>query len=359
MNMEGRKPRVVEIRSLDELVKLSRDWHTLCDHAPDSTPFQYPEWAIPWWRVFGNDSLCCLAVYASQRLMALAPLFIYHQKSGIRVLTFLGAGISDYLDVIAEPGFEILGSSLILEHLQILQNEWDLCELMDLRSGSPLLKASLPGGLENEIGISGFCPVGSLPENKPFDAYWAGLAEEHRKSILSGARKLDKKGRVHRRKADAQNAPEFMAHFFRLHRAAWAHRGQPGVLDSHMIRDFHRQTAGEMAGAGLLRLDLLTLDDHPIAAFYGMIRNRRLYCYLGGFDPAFQNYSPGSVLNFQVIADAVRNGARHVDFLRGQETYKYRWGALDQTNYTVRIWDGRTGKPPSERMGGPQTSQLA
>ncbi len=345
MSPEGRKPRIVEIRGLDALLTISRSWRELCDHADKATPFQHPEWLIPWWRVFGNDSLCGIAVYASQRLMAFAPLFIYHQKSGLRVLTFVGAGVSDYLDVVAEPGFEILGSSLIVEQLCNLSAEWDICDFADLRPSSPLLKANLPTGFESEIGITEFCPVITIPDSQGFGAYWSTLSEEHRKSVTSGMKRLEKKGRLRLQNAATANVPEYMAHLFRLHQAAWKVRGLEGVLASHMVREFHQQAAQSLAAAGMLHLNLLTVDEHPIAAFYGMVKAKALYCYIGGFDPDLKRCSPGSVLNYHVIANAVEKGTRTIDFLRGQETYKYLWGARDQTNYRIRMWDKRTGKP--------------
>jgi CelD/BcsL family acetyltransferase involved in cellulose biosynthesis len=36
-----------------------------------------------------------------------------------------------------------------------------------------------------------------------------------------------------------------------------------------------------------------------------------------------------------VIDDAIRDGKRSVDFLRGRESYKYAWGGRDQETYQL------------------------
>jgi CelD/BcsL family acetyltransferase involved in cellulose biosynthesis len=42
------------------------------------------------------------------------------------------------------------------------------------------------------------------------------------------------------------------------------------------------------------------------------------------------------------IEQAIREGAGEMDFLRGREPYKYRWGAVDRSSY------GRTLRPAPE-----------
>ena len=52
--------------------------------------------------------------------------------------------------------------------------------------------------------------------------------------------------------------------------------------------------------------------------------------------------SPGIVLIYSLIARALAMGARWFDFLRGNESYKYAWGAVDEPvqRLLVRRRDG-------------------
>jgi CelD/BcsL family acetyltransferase involved in cellulose biosynthesis len=39
-----------------------------------------------------------------------------------------------------------------------------------------------------------------------------------------------------------------------------------------------------------------------------------------------------------VLEDALREGVREIDFLRGAERYKYAWGAKDEANERLCIF---------------------
>jgi CelD/BcsL family acetyltransferase involved in cellulose biosynthesis len=64
----------------------------------------------------------------------------------------------------------------------------------------------------------------------------------------------------------------------------------------------------------------------------------RMMLYNSGLDAATFSYlSPGIVLLTYSIQDAIRRGFRYYDFLRGDETYKYRMGAETTTLHNVII----------------------
>ena len=74
-----------------------------------------------------------------------------------------------------------------------------------------------------------------------------------------------------------------------------------------------------------------------MAAYYGFAHRDQAYAYLHGFDPAFGTESPGTALIGHAIRDAVASGCTNFHFLRGQEAYKYAWGAEDHWNIVRRV----------------------
>jgi CelD/BcsL family acetyltransferase involved in cellulose biosynthesis len=72
------------------------------------------------------------------------------------------------------------------------------------------------------------------------------------------------------------------------------------------------------------------LEGRILAVDYGFLHARRAYYYLGGFDPEAAKVSPGTLVVAHAIEEAIREGACEFDFLRGQEPYKYKWGAHDR-----------------------------
>ena len=59
------------------------------------------------------------------------------------------------------------------------------------------------------------------------------------------------------------------------------------------------------------------------------------YLYNSSFDPAHSALSPGVVLLSSLIERAIGEGLTRFDFLKGDETYKRRLGAVYRPLYTV------------------------
>ena len=57
---------------------------------------------------------------------------------------------------------------------------------------------------------------------------------------------------------------------------------------------------------------------------------QRILYYNAGVDPDARDLSPGVVMVARYIEQAIETGRRELDFLRGDEPYKYEWGAVDQ-----------------------------
>jgi CelD/BcsL family acetyltransferase involved in cellulose biosynthesis len=87
------RPRVEVVASLAELERLRPAWMALWHRARWATPFQSPDWLIPWWRHIGDGELLTIAVLdeAEGRLVGLAPLYLYAQATGERVVSRWGS----------------------------------------------------------------------------------------------------------------------------------------------------------------------------------------------------------------------------------------------------------------------------
>jgi CelD/BcsL family acetyltransferase involved in cellulose biosynthesis len=174
-----------------------------------------------------------------------------------------------------------------------------------------------------------------LPET--WDAYLAGLSQGRRRKLRVAERRLAEAGEVRVSRADASTVHEILDALADLHAARWRDRRQPGVLSDANVRAFHHDAAEGLARRGVLRLLCLSLAGRPVAVLYGFARGDRWYSYLDGFDPALADMSPGTVLVAHAMQQAIGDGQRAFDFLRGREAYKYAWGATDEHTYRLRV----------------------
>src|SRR5580658_8129928 len=93
------------------LASLEAEWRQLAVNCATATVFQTFEWNAAWWRNLGRRAGRKLRIWTlrdgSGALVALAPLMTSHwYGTPLTRLSFLGTGTSDYLDLLAAPGYE-------------------------------------------------------------------------------------------------------------------------------------------------------------------------------------------------------------------------------------------------------------
>ncbi|MHC1764338.1 MAG: GNAT family N-acetyltransferase [Verrucomicrobiia bacterium] len=320
---------IEEITDLAGLERLEPEWETLWNFCPTATPFQSPAWLISWWRHFGYGELWTLVVRHQGRLVGLLPV---HRHTG--KVTFLGTGISDYLDALVAPGFEQTVTRAFFSHLMAHSRRWAVCDFQQMKPRSPLLSFR-PGDLKAQISGHDPCPVLELPRT-PADLP-SRVPEAHLAKVAYGWRRAAKIGRVQTERATKGSFDSLMQAFLTLHGSRWSERGETGVLAAVSLQSFHRESGAALLRQGKLRLYVLRIDSEPVAALYGFLHQRTFFYYLGGFDPKFRVISPGSLIIHHALMEAVDEGALTFDFLRGREPYKYTWGAKDMTTLRLRV----------------------
>ena len=295
------------INHLADLESLRPEWSALWNRSPEATPFQSPEWLVPWTRhLFKGGEISVVTTREGGILTGIAPFFRWGLEQ--RTVSFLGAGISDYGDVLGEAcprsGLSAIG-------------EWDLLDLQELRSASPVLQLG-PG---EQCSV---CPVLALRD------YPASMDRKHTVDLRRARNRLEKSHTVQFSTADQATLFEYLNTFFDLHNARY-HSLDPA------LEAFHREAASGFLAAGLLRLHVLLIDGVTAAAIYAFAAHSRLYFYLSGFDQALAKLSPGAVLIQWAIEQAIEEGLEEADFLRDPEPYKYLWGARDRINYRLLL----------------------
>jgi len=315
------------LRGISQLEDIAEEWELLWRNDATSTPFQSPQWLIPWWRHFGQGDLRVLAIRKQQKLRALLPFYLHENT-----LLMMGLGISDYLDVLSTNGEETLLA--VKQFLLDTRHEWKVCDFQQLRSESLLLKLGMPPDFQSSVYPLEPCPVLAIPENALNLQF---VPKNIRRNLHYYRQRLDKMGRVGFECATADSREHLLQAWIALHASRWHSRGGNGVLEGDAIARFHAEASAGLLEAGVLRLYALKLNGEVIGAFMGFHHAARAYYYLGGFNPAFAAFSPGALLIGHALEQAVCAGARAFDFLRGCESYKYAWGAADEIMFGRQI----------------------
>jgi len=284
--------------TLADLEALAPEWESLWQRDRRATPFQSPAWLIPWTRhLWGGGELIIQEDRIDGELTGLLPLFRWGTDQ--TTVSFLGAGVSDYGDILGSFRQISLPEDAILE---------------EVPQTSPLLTSLFRSGGAEPCSA---CPILQLADYP---------------TKLNLKLKLDlhrARNKISRRNAKFTQ-PTNPDAFFALHAKRWNAEPNP------TLEAFQREAAQGFAERNLLRLHLLEIDSTPAAALFAIAAHGTLYCYLSAYDPQFTKLSPGAVLLAHAIDSAQSESLIAVDFLRGTEPYKYLWGAVDRPTYRVR-----------------------
>ena len=324
----------VEATSFDAL---RNAWDALLPTAITPFPFQSIGWAESWFHVFADDAEPLVLAIRDDAgaLIGVAPLVLRPTSLGRTVQLMGGDDVTDCLDIIAAERDVRRVWNAVAEYLLHIRATWDAIDLHCVPQWSPshataaeLLSETFSVGIVQEE----VCPVVRLGGS--FEAYLRALPKKERHEVRRKARNFERDApsatlRVLTGRDDALTA---LPDFFRLHRLSAPDKERFLTPD---VEEFFRAMTGVMADAGWLRLYLLDIGDTPVAAMFTFAADGRLLVYNSGFDPAYARISVGMVLTGLVIEDAANSGLTLCDFLRGNETYKYRFGASDTPIWRV------------------------
>lgn len=335
--------RIEELDSFSKLEDLRTIWNPILQRSKDNNIFSTWEWLSCWWKHFGNDrQLRILVVKEDDEILGIAPLMLsrynFMHFGNITKIEFIGSPDSDYNNfILLKKERECL--KLFLSYL-MSQSDWDYLQLRDIHDESLSLKllyevrANQSWNLEFRMDT--LCPYITL--QNPFSEFMNRLGPNIRANIRRQMRKLQKKYRVSfKTYTDFGSINKAMNTFFDLHQKRWTAKGEPGAFASKTIRDFHIDMAKRFAEKNWLSLYFLAVDDKSIAAEYSFCYDQKMYYYLSGFDPKFENYSIGNLLKIHLIETCIQKGIKEYDLLRGYASYKCDWTDKARRNYEVQF----------------------
>jgi len=340
---------VYEITSAAALERIYPSWVSLWEQLPAATPFQHPDWLLPWWRHIGGGVLYVIAIQDGGRLVALAPFYVHANESpGVRQLTLLGNGITDICDVLIDKDRPHVLHSLAEQLSKSRWKVWDACDLRDIPRCSALIP--LMGTSFSADVVDDEPRVVVALENWTKDDDGGALPKKVRADLRRRRKRAEEIGSVRFELTKQECITETLESLFTLHTARWHVSGQSGVLGEPNVAAFHLEVAERFGRRGWLRLCRLHIGDRVGAVNYGFCVRRRAYYYIGGFAPEFAQLSPGGLIVDEMIRQAAGEGATEFDFLRGQEDYKLKFGGKVVQQHRVQLPAGRARDPESERL---------
>jgi len=325
---------------------LATAWEALRTRDPHGTMFQSPRWLRRWDEVLGGQRrLRTRAFHRDGVLVGVVAENVEPVRlpSGVQELVRLAGGteVTDYLGPLAAPADRAEVTEAWLAALAA-DRDWDEVVLGGLAEDggwhARLARGAPAHGLAVAAAeVDGVCPRVDLTGG--FAAHLARIPGRLRQEAGRKARKLTRDVGPHEVVTYgpgelARGVDDFLAEAERAEdeKAAFFRRPE-------MRRWFHT-LAEEYGPDGTLRIHRLDVGGLTGAMTVSLVAGDTWGLYNSAFDPQLAALGPGIVLVWALIEEAAAEGRTTFDLLRGDEPYKYRFGAVDRTLHTLTLTRG-------------------
>jgi CelD/BcsL family acetyltransferase involved in cellulose biosynthesis len=312
-----------------------QDWDNLLSQNAVNVPFLTYGYQRTWWEHKGGGEwpqaeLRIVTAKQGEELVGIAPLFI-GTRNGKAEIHFIGSiEISDYLDFIILPQYTHEFISSLFQLIKEKKAQFPgTIQLFNIPESSLSLEVIKEINRDSDWAIEIECayhtPEIALSEN--WDTYLAGVDKKQRHEIRRKLRRaIESEDDVSWYiTADRNSLEEDVDSFLSLM--------EIDDKKKQFLTDAMRKQMNAIIhwafDAGFLQLSFLTINDEKAAGYLCFDYDGKIYVYNSGFSFDYQYYSPGWVLLSFLIQHAIETGKTHFDFLRGDENYKYKFGAID------------------------------
>jgi CelD/BcsL family acetyltransferase involved in cellulose biosynthesis len=313
-------------------------WNQVLSHSVTDVPFLRLEYLKSWWETFGGGEWDSGELYigvgrdSQNEVTGIAPLFRPVVNGPESRLMFIGSvEISDYLDlIVTESNLSDFTEAMFQSLADEDRSVWESIDLYNLPAWSPsveiITEAAQKMGWTISSEIYQPCPMIAL--SRSWEDYLAGIKKKHRHELRRKLRRAESYSEPVRfhivTKAD--DIEEVIEAYLKL--LSFDTRKQD-FLTSAM-----RSNIGSLIKIAqdneYLLLVFLYVGDAPAAAYLHFDYGNRIWVYNSGINPKYYDLSPGWVLLGKTIQWGIENGREALDFMRGDEVYKYRLGGVDR-----------------------------
>ena len=351
-------------------------WDRLFAQTPSATPFSRWTFHRAWWDAYGDSAheqyLVCVPGDSSsdpidwELVRAIVPLMHRHEvepddlvnKTVLRErdhggdcrtvppdakAVFFGASYhADYATILAaaadlpEVSAAVARSFTSAPDPEHGSQQWDAIDLRRLRTDDPVLPA-LQSALKDADPTwdviresEDVCPVITAPSGD-WDEYLGTLDKTDRHEIR---RKLRRAAVVGELAIEISTPTEqIIDQFIDLHTRRFGEEGLfPTGAGGDRSRHFvHRLAELERESTnGQLHVGVVHCGPRLVWSMLAFDDGQTCFLYNAGMDPDARDVSPGITGTAMYFQDRLAAGRRRFDFLRGDEPYKYEWGAKDE-----------------------------
>jgi CelD/BcsL family acetyltransferase involved in cellulose biosynthesis len=340
-----RRPRTSRVGHLErfhDLDELLPEWRALYARVGSTNPFANPEWVSLWLKAFVPEGdLRVTTVHKGGELRAVAPLYVVRTR-GAHVLPTMrlelpGTGIYSNLPELPEILTSEQGRrSLLQEVVGYLLGipGWDWVDLsLGPHQGwfEPHWIPLQPAGSGNFAWHKQTRPTVIVPLPPTPEQLFGGLRRNVKESLRRGRNRLARDGHEWQVEHVVESGPELAAavdEVMRLHLARAQYKGKLRHVDyltDPLDRSFLHAVMQGMGSVGRAEAHRLRVGSDAVAAMLTLRAADCTYFWVSGFDPAWWDYGPLTLLHGECLRRAIERGDTLANLSVGPAAAKLRW----------------------------------
>jgi CelD/BcsL family acetyltransferase involved in cellulose biosynthesis len=260
-------------------------------------------------------------------------------------LEFLAARDVDAPRMVCRPEDEARCAQGFYRYLLARDQDWSMVELRQQYPDSPMLR--IPAGVDSRghrLRLFASKENATIPVSRfsSLAAFHRACSKKHRNNMSRSVRQLLDAGRVQHVSSDDPSAtPALLDLYATIEGRSWKREERSAFF------------RGLLAPAQPLRIsiELILLDDVPIAGLINGAFGRTLYALQIVHDEAFAELSPGTAALMLGVRRAIEGGFANYNLLSGFAYYKTRWLAELRPSQSVQIFRLRSAHDFKAHLG--------
>lgn len=325
-------------------------WDSLVKASPNHNLFQSFDFLYLWWQYFAEDKkLYILFICKDDELIGFASFNILKRK--IRGLSFDEVGFIGSPMEVDRPSLIMTskrnsityhsGIKAIVQFLTDNRKDWDLIQIFEQENDAALdvmKQAFKNAGLWLGHKWSSQCYY--LDCTQPWDSFIATKSRKFKKNLRAAKRKLENQGdleyQVYRNWSEVKQQLDIYRDIEgRSHKESEG----VGIAKSQTSLEFYYQLAETFANKGDFCIRVLTLDNKPIVATFGIYYDKVFYSLQITHDKEYNKASPGTYLESVELEECYNEKDCDLyDFLGAFVNNKSRWSSTYKQTESLHIY---------------------
>ena len=335
------------IRSYDELKEISPAWDALVAKSEYTAFFSTSGFTRAWWRAYENTRNMHVAVIEDNAgmLRVIAPF--QAEKKNPQRWELAGTNLINYNPFIMQAGDHEGLRSLFawLKH----QSGWNklvlrttgeatISRFFNLHYSSSLSKAQK---LNRWLRLRSLFVEQDARRDHPYISQGTLNTMDNllrKKSYRYGLNILRREGTpLYETTMDKIQMKRHFECFCKIHVEEWQSRGRVSQLSQPETRNFYFYLFDEIESYRTLRLDMLSVNQKPIAFSIVSKWNNRIDAWITCFDLAYARVGPGRMLRYHQIKSSIEEGISEFDLGRGLQQHKNEYTSDFRENVILSI----------------------